>query len=359
MTATKALGTYGNGAGVVTPLDHKMAQITQWVKTTTLNLIRPGVLYNGTSTLVAGKANMSFDVSAFSAVLTRSATAGVVELTNDGTYNATTTAAPGSNSRIDLIILWAREFSLDGSDSTPVITVVQGTAAASPTAPSLAAYPGAIELARATIPAGITATTSATITQTAPFTSADGGIVVFRTTTEMNLWTTALTNQRAEDLSTHIIYRWNGSAWKAWESEWIDYSGTVTVTNWVSGSGTGAAKTFSYRYVNGRVRVKWYLGFGTTGASVTTSFVTFTLPVAASTPPHSEFNYPGTAEIWDNSPAVLRVNCGVVSNGTSTTVVRIYTTTLSGNGYDFVAPAVPITWAVSDAVHGEFEYDPA
>jgi len=119
-----------------------MAQIALVTKTTTANLIRPGIFYNGNASLITGKANMSYDVSAFSAALTRGATAGVVLLTNDGTLNVTTTAAPGSNSRIDIIYVWAREFSLDGTDSTPVIAVTQGTAAAVPVAPSLATLPG-------------------------------------------------------------------------------------------------------------------------------------------------------------------------------------------------------------------------
>lgn len=211
---TKGLGTYGNAVGTVTPLDHKMAQLGVVLKTAA-NTIRPGLFWDGNSTVVSGKANMSYDVRAFSAVLSRGATAGAVLLTNDGTYNVVTTAAPGSNSRYDVVYLWQREYSLDGTDSNPVIGVVQGTAAASPTVPSLSSFPGAIELARILVPAGVTATNSGTtITQTAPFTSTDGSPVVFRNTTEMNAWTAALPEQTARDLSTNVNYRWDGSNWR-------------------------------------------------------------------------------------------------------------------------------------------------
>lgn len=214
MTATHGEGPYGNAVGVTTPVEHKMAQVAEFVKTTTKNIIRPGVLYNGDASLVAGTAGMSYDVDAFTIVTQRSATSGVVKWANDGTVNVATTAAPGSNSRYDVVYAWHREYALDGVNSDPVIGVAQGTAAASPTVPSLTAYPGAVELARILVPAGVTATNSGTtITQTAPFTTTDGGKVVFRTTTEMNLWTTALTDQLAVDLSSMVTYRWNGAAW--------------------------------------------------------------------------------------------------------------------------------------------------
>ena len=214
MTATHGEGVYGNGVGVTTPLEHKLAQVTEFVKTTTPNLIRPGVLYNGDASLVVGKSNMSYDVKAATFVSTRGASAGVVKWANDGVFNAVTTAAPGSNSRIDIVFAWPREYSLDGVDSNPVISVTQGTAAASPVAPSLAGFPGAIELARIIVPAGVVATNSGTtITQTAPFTTVDGGTYAVRTTTERDAITNALTDQKVFCLADSQTYRWNGSAW--------------------------------------------------------------------------------------------------------------------------------------------------
>lgn len=208
MTATHGEGPYGNAVGVTTPIEHKMAQVTEFVKTTTKNVIRPGVLYNGDTSLVAGTAGMSYDVDAFSIVTQRSATSGVVKWANDGTLNVATTAAPGSNSRYDVVYAWHREYALDGVDSNPVIGVVQGTAAPSPEVPPLAAFPGAVELARILIPAGVVATNSGTtFTQTAPFTTTDGGRIPVRNTTELAALGSAYPQGTlAWDISTNIVY---------------------------------------------------------------------------------------------------------------------------------------------------------
>lgn len=194
MAATKGLGTTGNGAGVVTSLDHKLAQAGLLVKTGAgTNLVRPGLFFDGVTNIVTGTAGMSYNVAAFTCATTRGGAAGAVLLTNDGTVNVVTTAAPGSNSRIDIVYIWPREFLLDGTDSNPVIGVKQGIAAASPVAPTLTEFPGAIELARITVAAGATATNGAgvTITQTAPFTAPAGGVVAFRNAVERNAATLA------------------------------------------------------------------------------------------------------------------------------------------------------------------------
>lgn len=212
MSATHGEGVYGDAAGVTTPLDHKMAQAGQVVKTAA-NTIRAGLFWDGSATIVSGKANMSYDVRALTCVTSRGATAGAVFLSNAAVYNVVTTAAPGSNSRYDVVYIWQREFSLDGTDSNPVIGVVQGTAAPSPTVPSLAAFPGAIELARILVPTGVTATNSGTtITQTAPFTAMAGGVIPFRTTTERDAGT-YVESQFGWLLDSKKLQKYNGTAW--------------------------------------------------------------------------------------------------------------------------------------------------
>jgi len=185
MTAFKGLGTYGNAVGVVTPLDHKLADAGLITKASG-NLIRPGLFWGGTATIVSGTAGMAYSVIAYTCATTRGVTSGAVLGGNDGVLSVSTTAAPGSNSRYDVVYHWHREYSLDGVDSNPVIGVIQGTAAASPTVPSLAAFPGAIALATILVPAGVTATnTGTTITQTAPFTSVANAPFPVRTIGEL------------------------------------------------------------------------------------------------------------------------------------------------------------------------------
>lgn len=213
MAISNGLGTYGDGAGVVRPIDHRLAQLGLIAKTGAgTNAIRPGLFYDGVSNIVTGAANMSYNVAPFTAVSTRGPGQGAVLFANDGVVNVATTAAPGTNSRIDVVYAWQREFALDGGSTAPVIGVVQGAPGSSPAAPSLAAFPGAIELARITVPAGVTATNSgATITQTAPFTALDGGPIPVRNFA--GLPATAVVGSRARTIDTGVTYEWSGSAW--------------------------------------------------------------------------------------------------------------------------------------------------
>lgn len=75
------------------------------------------------------------------------------------TGSITTTAAPASNSRLDVV--WARQNdpSKGDADNQAVLGVTQGTAAASPVKPSIPA--GAVTLAVYNVPAGITRTSQA------------------------------------------------------------------------------------------------------------------------------------------------------------------------------------------------------
>ncbi|RRJ85897.1 hypothetical protein EG850_10940 [Gulosibacter macacae] len=74
----------------------------------------------------------------------------------------TTTAAPASGSRIDLI--WARQNDPSKGDADNLVTsgVTQGNAAPTPVAPALPA--GAVELARALVPSGATRGSATTLT---------------------------------------------------------------------------------------------------------------------------------------------------------------------------------------------------
>lgn len=358
MTAQNGEGVYGDGVGVVTPLAHKLSQNGPVVKDST-GKPRSGVFYAGNASLVSGKANMSYDVAPFEAAICRGRTKGTSYPSNDAVVNVTTTAAPGSNSRIDIIYFQQQEVS-EGDDATEaVVGVVQGTAASSPTAPTLP--DGAIELARAVVGAGITATTDATITQTASFTAPLGSPVPFRTTTEMNAWT-PMKGQRALDLSSDIEYRYNGTAWKPWESDWITYTTTLSAVSGTFAVGTGgsAAQVSRYRYEQGRVRVSFRLVFGTSGSSMGTA-PKLTLPLAAVAPPHSNAAYVGGSlggTIFDSSSGVARL-LTVFSDDTSTTVVRLFYLDNVAGLLGSPTATAPWTWAAGDALQGEFVYDPA
>ena len=353
MTAFKGLGTTGNGAGVVTPLDHKLAQAALVAKTTTALLVRAGVFFGGNASLVAGTAGMAYSVAAYDICTQRSATAGVVFGGNDGALSVATTAAPGSNSRIDIIFHWHREFSIDGVDSNPVIGVIQGTPAASPAAPSLAAFPGAVELARATVAAGATATNGAgvTITQTAPFTTMDGGMLVERSKAALDAVTNLAGRPSALVLADGIIYKWNGTMWKEWESDWITWS--TLPTNIVVGTLGAASSLQRYKWIGGRLYFEYKFVLGSSGASVgTTPLLNLPLSLAMIVP-----NLPptvGEGAVYDVSAAAVTYTKVRLA---SATTARI--DSWAAGAYVGVTATAPITFAAGDVIAGSFWGDPA
>jgi hypothetical protein len=116
----------------------------------------------------AAGTNMSVDVAAGSCVV-----AGDDEA-NQGSYlcrstaieNVAIAAAPGSNSRIDLIVARVRDATVTGTSSDWILDVIPGTVAASPVAPSTPNT--AIPLAKVTVAAGTAAITNAMITDLRP-----------------------------------------------------------------------------------------------------------------------------------------------------------------------------------------------
>ncbi|WP_341935349.1 hypothetical protein MRBLWO14_000996 [Microbacterium sp. LWO14-1.2] len=187
MTLTRSLPT--QHASGITILDERRIVAGRYARNAD-GTPRVGVLPVHTGPLVTGRASMGYDVAAFNAVSART-TAGAEEVANDGTVTVATTAAPGSNTRLDVIWFHARFSSPVAADTNNdvVFGVTQGTpAAVSPSKPAIPA--GAVELAVAEIPSTATTTQSAgvVITQTFQYTAAAGAPVLFRTKTELDAW---------------------------------------------------------------------------------------------------------------------------------------------------------------------------
>lgn len=183
MTLSKTFPTDRSGG---LPVADTRLVVGGMVESDTTGKPRAGVLPSGYGAVVTGTSGMSYNVAAFNAVTVRSGNAAEF-VSNDAVVSVATTAAPGANSRIDVI--WVRSLFTtyaDGS-SDPVIGVTQGTASASPTKPSIPA--GALELATAVILSTTTQTSTAVITQTHPYTAMEGGVVALRSQTEQDAWT--------------------------------------------------------------------------------------------------------------------------------------------------------------------------
>ncbi len=156
---------------------------------------------------------------------------------------------------------------------------------------------------------------------------------------------------RALQVDTGIHFRYNGSAWKAWESNWITYTATLSGTT----VGTGGTHTGRYRWEQGRVRVQTFTVLGSSG--FTFGGYSVTLPVTAATP-HSNFSgYVSSASFEDVSSGNSYEGF-VAAHGTSTTQALVL---LVGTNGLRVGPhaSTPFTWAAGDKIKTEFVYDPA
>ena len=113
-----------------------------------------------------GTPNMTVNVAAGGAFIrgTQSANQGAYHLYNDGSINVGLASSDPTNPRRDLVIAQVRDAFYSGSTKDARITVVTGTAAASPTDPSLSSFPNALVLARVAVAANDTAITTAKIT---------------------------------------------------------------------------------------------------------------------------------------------------------------------------------------------------
>lgn len=140
--------------------------------------VRKGVLVDGGGPVVSGTGAMAYSVRAFVAVTMATTANGPVVLANDSAVTLPTTAAPGSNSRYDVV--WVRPHLLagDGGSDADVITeigVTQGAVAASPAVPAIPT--GALSLDSALVTANATSTAALTFTRTHDWTTANGGII--------------------------------------------------------------------------------------------------------------------------------------------------------------------------------------
>lgn len=174
---------------------------------------RIGVLGGAATTLVTALATMHVAVAAAEFATSKSKADGVAIFTNDGTVNVAITAAPASNSRIDVIWVKHNDDTTGDANALPVFGVTAGVAAASPTKPAIPT--GALELATLRVYAGTTAANGGanTLVNTFAMTVARGGLVPFRDLAEIALWTNAIVGQQVVALDTGVIYVRSSTAW--------------------------------------------------------------------------------------------------------------------------------------------------
>ena len=173
-----------DGTGT-TPLEARLA-LAGTLAQNSPGVPREGLLRQNSETVVMGTGNMSYVVGPCSPVIARSANDGVYTMSLTGNTSISTTAAPASGSRWDLIFVKQNDASRGDGDNAPVLGVVQGIAASTPAKPYASVPEGSLVLAEAEVKVGATATNGAqvTITQMWRHTAMRGAPIPVRNTTE-------------------------------------------------------------------------------------------------------------------------------------------------------------------------------
>lgn len=152
-----------------------------------------------------------------------------------------------------------------------------------------------------------------------------------------------------------IVYRYNGTDWKPWDSDWVTY--TSTLSGFVVG--TGGTNSTEYRYEGGLIRVRFLFKFGTSGQTFPTD-PKFTLPVNTAAQSHTYEELFGAVSMHDNSAATLPRKGIAYLNATSVSQAILYvlgtaTTGIASN----ITTTSPWTWAQNDLIRGELVYKPS
>lgn len=266
MTVNRGLFVRNNGTVGTTPIQGRLV-LASLVAENAPGTPRNGLLDQKATTVVSGKPDMSYDVSAITAIVNRAASEGVYMFTTTGTTNVTTTAAPGTGSRYDLIYLLQRDLDKGDADNTAVLAVLQGTAATSPTKPYASLPAGAYVLAEALIASGATATNGAgvTITQVWRYTSLRGVPITVRNTTERDEITTPQLGMQVCRLdNSRRLDEWDGSVWNTAAlldalPKGLVYSNKVTTSTGQMGAGpTVVFNVASFTFqANRNYRIVW------------------------------------------------------------------------------------------------------
>lgn len=172
----------------------------------------------------------------------------------------------------------------------------------------------------------------------------------------LNALTGMVTGDKARRTDNGVVYRYNGSTWKAWESDWTTY--TPTMTNFTVGTGGSVKNVWAWKYEAGVVRVRFRLVLGSSGSSVApgSSVVSFALPVSMAALDHTFEPLNGSGTIT-NSAVSDRKAVVFLADDSDVTEFRVYS--IASPDFLPITPTSPHTWASGSRLSGEFTYKPA
>lgn len=229
MTANRGLFVRNNANVGTTPIEGRLV-LAALVAEASAGVPRQGLLDQKTPNVVTGTtatSPMSYTIGPCTPVLNRATNEGAYVFTLTSNTTVTTTAAPGTGSRWDLIYVKQNDLDKGDSANTAIVGVVNGTASASPTKPYASVPAGAYVLAEAEVKAGATSTSHAnvTISQVFRYTALRGAPIPVRDQAErdeITLKSPGLTVARLDRLGA--TERWNGTKWLGGYGS-ITYSG--------------------------------------------------------------------------------------------------------------------------------------
>lgn len=226
----------------------------------------------------------------------------------------TAAAGPATGSRIDLICAKQNNVENSDADSRANLFLVAGTAGAPGVAPAVPI--GAYLHATVNVPTTAANAAACTVVLARPTTF---GTLSVKSPTAALLSTVpgSSTGQRAEvyadsTAANNMTYRWNGSAWKTWESDWITSYAPV----FTSGSGSGVtmtSSTFKYKWVAGSMAYEWLGQVGAVGTSAGSLYLS--LPITSSGPGSHYSSY---------CPSNAKTGRAYVGGGTSRIDIAAY-----------------------------------
>lgn len=164
----RATGTAPTKVGT-TPLESRLA-LAALVAEYAPGQPRTGVMtqsIDNPAIIGASSSSMVYTVQPCEVVIARAAGDGVYIITVSGTTNLATDPAPATGSRWDMIYIKQNDTDKGDANNQPVLDVVKGTAATSPTKPAIPS--GAMLLAEARIYSGTTAASGGSNTLTPLF----------------------------------------------------------------------------------------------------------------------------------------------------------------------------------------------
>lgn len=157
-----------------------------------------------------------------------------------------------------------------------------------------------------------------------------------------------------------ITYRYNGAAWKRWESDWLSYASTPTLDGFAVGTGGSALSSIQYRFTEGRIRFRVRFVFGTTGVTYPAS-PGFRMPGAGDPGGAVVLRTPLFANEVMHSRITLN-DSGSIAKGlakytNASDTDRVQFVSENAGGTVTISAASPFTWGAGDGMAGEFVAD--